>query len=432
MKNISISLFLLATISLLLLSGCSDLDENYRHYLNDIRYSSRVLQLNGKIGVEKVYLSWTNPEDHVAKKIRIEYGNDQYVETEGLVSSTVIDALTSAVGYNFTVYTLDEFGNKSIGSSIFLTPVTQTYIDSYMSRLTTIQPRFTVENDTLVARWESLSDNSFLLYTGQIDYSYALGGEIFTGSSGNGDSNEEIVKIPGVTSPVNITFNYTMQYQPIIGNNILIDTIPKSEVATIEIDYSEGDLFEKVPGSMISRYFGIPYDNSTEFSAWYLFSHLFDGSSSDNNSWVSSSPDVDPARGGNKENNSQWPLSFTVDISSAKQISHIEIWGWENFSQAPKRFDVWGTDAIHTNQPISYWQTLVPSEWQTDWNLLGQCEVTGSPTLPGYKFQINPQKAQVRFIRIVIHEVFKPVNHVRVGMSELIFTELLPPRLIVK
>ncbi|HMM17942.1 MAG TPA: hypothetical protein PKC47_10515, partial [Petrimonas sp.] len=70
MKKITISLFLLATISLFLLSGCSDLDENYRHYLNDIKYSSRVLQLNGKIGVEKVSLSWINPEDHVAKKIR--------------------------------------------------------------------------------------------------------------------------------------------------------------------------------------------------------------------------------------------------------------------------------------------------------------------------------------------------------------------------
>lgn len=432
MKNISNSLFLLMTISFLLLSGCSDLDENYRHYLDDIKYSSRVQELTGKIGVEKVYLTWTNPEDNVAKNIRIEYGSDMYIETESLVSSIVIDDLTSAVGYNFTVYTLDDFGNKSIGSSIFLTPVTQTYIDSYISRLTTIQPKFSIENDTLVAKWESLTDNSFLLYTGHIDYSYSIDGETFTGSSNNGDSNEEIVKIPGISSPVNITLNYSMHYQPIIGNNILIDTIPKSEVAQLEVVFSEGTVYEKVDGSKINRYFGIPYDNSTEFSAWYLFSHLFDGSNSDNNSWVSSSPDVDPAKGGNKENNSQWPLSFTVDISSAKEISHIEIWGWENFSQAPKRFEVWGTDIIDNSQPASYWQTLVPSGWQNNWHLLAQCEVIGNLTLPGYKFQINPQKAKVRYIRIVIHEVFKPVNHVRVGMSELIFTELIPPRLIVK
>lgn len=432
MKNISNSLFLLLTISLLLLSGCSDLDENYRHYLDDIKYSSRVQELTGKIGVEKVYLYWTNPEDHVAKRIRIEYGDSLYVETESLVSSITIEDLTSAVGYNFTIYSLDAYGNKSIGSSIFLTPVTQTYIDSYISRLTTIQPKFSIENDTLVAKWESLTDNSFLLYTGQIDYSYSIDGETFTGSSNNGDSNEEKVKIPGITSPVNITLNYTMHYQPIIGNNILIDTIPKNEVAQLEVVFSEGTVYEKVDGLKINRYFGIPYDNSTEFSSYYLFSHLFDGSSAENQSWVSSSPHVDPVNGGNRENNSQWPLSFTVDISEDRDLSHIEIWGWENFSQAPKRFEVWGTDMIETDKPQSYWQTITPGDWQNQWHKLAECEVVGNPTLPGYKFEINPQREKIRYIRILIHEVIKPVDHVRVGMSELIFYELLPPRLIVK
>lgn len=431
MKNRSIHLYLLIT-TVLLLHACSDLDENYRHYLKDIKYSSKVHALTGKIGVEKVYLSWTNPEDKVAEKIRIEYGDDQYVETDGLVSSIIIDKLTSAVGYNFTVYTVDQFGNKSIGSSVFLTPVTQTYIESYINRLTTIQPKFSIKNDTLIAKWESLTDHSFLRYTGRIDYSYSIGGTTIKGSSYKGNSNEETVKIPDITSPVNITLNYTMQYQPIIGNNILIDTIPKSEVTTIEIDYSVGNVYEKIKGSMISRYLGIPYDNTTDFSAYYRFSHLFDGTNRDDRSWVSSSPDVDPAKGGNKENNSRWPLSITVDISEKKKLSHIEIWGWENFSQAPKRFEVWGTDEIKADKPNSYWQTTVPSEWRNDWHQLAVCEVTGNPTPPGYKFQINPQEEQVRYIRILVYSVFKPVNHVRIAMSELIFYELLPPRLIVK
>lgn len=422
-----IFLIVIATVN-----SCSDLDENYSHYLKDIKYSSRVRELSGEIGIEKVRLSWINPEDHVAKRIRIEYGNDMFIETESLISSITIEDLTSAVGYSFSVFTLDAFGNKSIGSTIFLTPVTQTYINSYVDRLTTIQPKFSMQDNILFIKWENLTENAFLWYTGKINYTYSVDDETYTGSSDTGNNNEETVIIPDIHSPINITFDYVMYYQPIIGNNLLIDTIPKSESAEIVIDYSSGDIFEKIEGSKISRYFGIPYDNTTEFSSYYLFAHLFDGSSSDNSSWVSSSPDVDPLKGGNKENDSQYPLSFTVDISDEKELSHIEIWGWENFSQAPKRFEVWGTLSIEPDKPQSYWETINPGDWQDDWYKLADCEVVGNPTPPGYKFEINPNREKIRFVRILVHEVFKPVNHVRVGMSELMFYEQLPPRLIVK
>lgn len=139
-----IFLIVIATVN-----SCSDLDENYSHYLKDIKYSSRVRELSGEIGIEKVRLSWINPEDHVAKRIRIEYGNDMFIETESLISSITIEDLTSAVGYSFSVFTLDAFGNKSIGSTIFLTPVTQTYINSYVDRLTTIQPKFSMQDNIL-------------------------------------------------------------------------------------------------------------------------------------------------------------------------------------------------------------------------------------------------------------------------------------------
>ena len=108
------------------------------------------------------------------------------------------------------------------------------------------------------------------------------------------------------------------------------------------------------------------------------------------------------------------------------------MWSWENFSQYPRSFEVWGTDKLENGKPNTYWATTIPGEWQKDWNKLAFCEVTGNLILPGFKFEINPDEVNVRYVRILIHGVYKPVNHVRVGLSELIFYEQLPPRLIVK
>lgn len=419
-------------ILLVVLNSCTDLDENYNQYLNDIKYSSRISNLTGKIGIEKVLLSWKNPEDLVAKRIRIEYGDNLFIETEEMVSSYTITDLTSAAGYNFTIYTLDAYGNKSIGTSVFLTPVTSSYMESFVNRLTTVQPTYSVENNNLVIKWRNMTESPFFRYTGQIDYTYSVNGQPYTGNSNTGSINEETVTIPNITSPVTVVFNYTMKYNPIVNNVLIEDVVAKTENAEIVIEYSTSKDFAKMPGSGYTRLFNIPYDNTTAFSQWYRFDHLFDGNGGDNNSWVSSSPDVDPINGGNKQNNSQWPLSITLELSQEKKLSHIEMWSWENFSQYPKRYEVWGTNKIESGKPNSYWATTIPGEWQNDWNKLAYCETPGNLTLPGYKFEINPNELNIRYVRIIIHEVYKPVNHVRVGLSELMFYEQLPPRLIAK
>lgn len=419
-------------IFIVVFSSCTDLDENYNQYLDDIKYSSRISNLTGKIGIEKVQLIWNNPDDLVAKRIRIEYGDSLFVETEDMVSSYTISDLTSAAGYNFTVYTLDAYGNKSVGASIFLAPVTSAYIESYVNRLTSVQPTYSIENNSLIIKWRNMTENAFFRYTGQIDYTYSINGQSYSGESNTGNINEETVIIPNITSPTTVDFNYTMMYNPIVNNVLIEDVVPKTENAEIVIEHSTGKEYAKLPGSIYTRIFNIPYDNTTTFSQWYDFNHLFDGNGGDNNSWVSSSPDVDPINGGNKQNNSQWPLSITLELSQEKILSHIEMWSWENFSQYPRSYEVWGTDKVESGKPNSYWATTVPGEWQNDWHKLGQCEVPANLTLPGFKFEINPNELNVRYVRIVIHGVYKPVNHVRVGLSELMFYELLPPRLVVK
>ena len=105
-----------------MLSSCTKSIETYDEFSGRIRYSSKISNLEGQIGIEKVVLNWINPEDKIAKKIRIEYGDNLFIETESMVSTYTIKDLTSGGGYKFTVYTVDEYGNKSIGSDIFLVP----------------------------------------------------------------------------------------------------------------------------------------------------------------------------------------------------------------------------------------------------------------------------------------------------------------------
>lgn len=399
-----IKFFILAIVAIGFMSSCVDSLETYENYDSGLRYSSRISNLHGEIGIEKVKLSWINPTDKVASKIRIEYGDSLFVETDHLVSDYTIENLSSGGGYEFTVYTVDQFGNKSVGSTIFLRPYSQTYISTFVESVTTVKPTSSMQDEDLVIKWSNLLGNAFLRYTGEMSYTYTINNETVYDVLNSGNLNDETVIIPGITSPTTIDFEYTMKYWPIINNTLVTDTVSKTEKIKIIVDYPIENVFEKIDHSLCRQVTTIPFDNTTQHSSGYGFYNLFDGSN--NNVWITARPDVDPVNGGNAQNNYEYPVSFTIDLGRATPISAIEFTGWEDYSQAPKKFEIWGSGDLMTGKPDSYWATTIPGEWQNDWHNLAMCD-TDDFNRPSIRYNINPEKHKVRYIRFLVHEIYK-------------------------
>lgn len=387
-----------------MLSSCTKSIETYDEFSGRIRYSSKISNLEGQIGIEKVVLNWINPEDKIAKKIRIEYGDNLFIETESMVSTYTIKDLTSGGGYKFTVYTVDEYGNKSIGSDIFLVPYNKLYVDSFIDGVTTTKPTSQVEDDNLIVKWDNLLGNAFLRYTGVIDFSYTYNNETISGRLDNGNIDKEIISISDVSEPVSIDLEYTMYYYPIINNTLIMDTISKTEKIKVVVDYPKDNILEKIDHSKCVQLTNIPFDNTSQHNSDYSFYKMFDDNI--NSIWISARPDNDPIKGGNAQNNYEYPLSFSIDLGKETILSALEFTGWEDYSQAPKKFEIWGTNEILTGKPNSYWETTIPGEWQNDWKKLATCD-TDNFNRPSIRYDINTEKQKVRYIRLLVHEIYK-------------------------
>lgn len=114
---------------LLTATSCSDMDDNYKEYLENIpTYSPAVRNLKA-VSPEpgSLTLSWDIVDDtHLIKGIKIVAAKTatsiQEYDIQGAVTSYTVTGL-ELQGYKFSVYTIDGFGNKSIPVSNTFTPI---------------------------------------------------------------------------------------------------------------------------------------------------------------------------------------------------------------------------------------------------------------------------------------------------------------------
>lgn len=115
-KNILLGLFLLAA-----LSGCEKMEDNYKQYLENVPFfPPKILNLSADEGLKEVKLYWENPEGEIAKKILIDFQDDSLL-FETMVDSAQLDSL-EIKGYTISVYTLDEYNNRSVPETITVFP----------------------------------------------------------------------------------------------------------------------------------------------------------------------------------------------------------------------------------------------------------------------------------------------------------------------
>lgn len=112
---------ILGSAILLLLSSCDKMEDNYMQYLEQEKiYPPKVTNLLVYEGLREVSLTWDNPAGSLAKKILVDYEDDSLL-IENMVDSVYIGNL-EIKGYNVSVYTLDEYNNKSVPETTTISP----------------------------------------------------------------------------------------------------------------------------------------------------------------------------------------------------------------------------------------------------------------------------------------------------------------------
>lgn len=101
------------------LASCDNMDELYKDYKVDYSiYSTQVSSLSGIPGKERVILTWKNPDDNIAKGIKISYNEGAEVITlNEMVEEYSVTGLAAGT-YVFEVRTTDSWGNESLLKSV--------------------------------------------------------------------------------------------------------------------------------------------------------------------------------------------------------------------------------------------------------------------------------------------------------------------------
>lgn len=161
-----IALLIIITVSLF---ACTDMYEYQEKYEGEIVYPARFDTIIGLVGYERVELELMKagriPSEQInlgkAQKTIVEY-DDKVVTIDSLVSYVNITGLTSQKLYRFKVYTIDEYGNKSVPQEIALIPFTSDALAS----MEVSTPRILKSPTAAVVDWPNGLSSVLLDYYG--------------------------------------------------------------------------------------------------------------------------------------------------------------------------------------------------------------------------------------------------------------------------
>ena len=240
-------LFLLCGLFLFAgMMGCEDMEDNYKQYLKEYNYSSKIASVRCYLGFERVALAWDVPKDQKAKQILIEYGTDKQQKTyDHLVDSVIIDGLDDGTGYEFAVYTLDNAGNRSVPCNVTAMPISQTVVDNLVpptcsyrmqdgtpsvtfSALSTVSMSY-CKHSYIRYKIET-EDGSEVLKEGTVENEYGNENEALNAV------NEYALPVPELQSGSRYYVDFTAYVYPIQNNVVTMDSVPVSARSRIVVE----------------------------------------------------------------------------------------------------------------------------------------------------------------------------------------------------
>jgi len=223
MKKYILFIIVIAVSSMVFYS-CQDMNKFTKEYWGEIVYPAKYDTIVGHIGFERVEIDLLKagriPSSQInmgkATKTVIEY-DDQKITIDSLVSWVNIKGLTQPKIYRFSIYTLDQYGNKSVPEEIPLIPFTS----SDLNTLVINSPRVSVSPSSAVVEWPNGLNSLLLNYYG-LTYEYTnRDGQVVKGARG-ADSRFFVANLE-TGQPATVKMSYKIL--PLVNNVPILDTL---------------------------------------------------------------------------------------------------------------------------------------------------------------------------------------------------------------
>lgn len=218
-------------------ANCSKMNDNIEKYAGEIVYPAGYDTIIGNVGFERVELKLLKagiiPSKNInlgnARKTLIEYDSIK-LTLDSLVSVISIPDLKLPKLYRFKVYTLDQYGNKSVPQEIALIP----YTKDDLSNLTFSLPQVLTSPTSAVLSWPSGLSSILLDYYG-LKFSYKdKDGVEHTGESADNPRIFMNNLKPGEPANIDITYKVV----PKVNGAPIIDTLEATRSIPISLPTS--------------------------------------------------------------------------------------------------------------------------------------------------------------------------------------------------
>jgi len=231
MKN---KLFFFGIVVSIFLYSCKGMYDNIEEYAGESVYPAKYDTIVGHIGFERVEIDLMKagriPSSKLklgkAQKTVVEYDNKRIV-IDSLVSWVNVTGLTLPKLYRFKVYTIDEYGNKSVPQEIGLIP----YTNEDLKSIAVQEPRVLASPGAAVLDWPGAISSILLEYHG-LDFSYVDK----DGEKLEGERNlTPRIFLGNLTPGERVVVNIDYEIVPKVNNKLILDTVTLSQPLTINM-----------------------------------------------------------------------------------------------------------------------------------------------------------------------------------------------------
>jgi hypothetical protein len=228
---------IISVISLILASCSGDIFDNIKEHIEAEKvYVGKFDKADGRVGLNRVEIDLfdvgriSTDKINVGKAIKtiIEYDKDKSTFTQitlNQVPSWVnITNLTESRLYRFSIYNLDEYGNKSSPVEVALIP----YTDADYADLDVAAPSFTISPTAAEFNWSGGLSSSFLDYV-SLTYSYPDKNNVIQ----TGTTNESTFAVVNLADGASTEVKVVYQVIPKLNNEQILDTLPLERTYTV-------------------------------------------------------------------------------------------------------------------------------------------------------------------------------------------------------
>lgn len=339
------------------ITGCSKMDATYKDIVKGgaIIYPGKADSIIARSGNGRIALSWIINDPNVKKcVIHWNQGQDSLIIPIDKVKDidtihTMIEGLNEGI-YEFTIYSFDKEGNKSVESSVLGRVYGQKFNNSIVNRFIN---NISVDNGTVIIAWTNPDDGAI--------------GEEVTYTTRSGTLRTIFVPLADDARLENYKaskpFIYRTAYLP---DSTAIDTFYTEEkTGTVDRKAFETELDR----SQFSL-FSLPGDYSTANG----------GGNTVDKIWMNSEGAQDGGTYISKVNGHVFPQWFTIDLGGSYNLTRMKLYQRGSASASSrffdggnlKEFEVWGS----ANPDPNYNPDDHGGDFGSSWVLLKSVEVT--------------------------------------------------------